>query len=229
MSRLTTQEASTAIYVDFESLGNQLARPAILGSLVIDDNTARFQQFVLDEALTGAVVARKDVCVATTPEDAVLRIVEAAERESRVVVSWSMHDCAVVRATCSESVAVRFAAVHRNALDTARPWKRRLYPEYTFVLKPFGGKHPLKEYMRMIGYATSGRLRPANPAKWLKHTLMQLASTAGRYRAITSQAKRDWHKLLEYNEHDCRGMREVIMRAANDLERPDPRSSTGTR
>ena len=49
----------------------------------------------------------------------------------------------------------------------------------------------------MIGYATSGRLRPANPAKWLKHTLMQLASTAGRYRAITSQAKRDWHKLLE--------------------------------
>ncbi len=218
MSRLTTQEASTAIYVDFESLGNQLARPAVLGSLLIDDNTERFQQFVLDEALRWAIVARKDVCIATTPEDAVLRIVETAEQESRLVVSWSSHECAVVRATCSEALAARFGVVYRNALNTARPWKRQLHPNYAFVLKQFGGKHPLKEYMRMIGYVTPARVRAAAPARWLKHTLTQIASTTGRYRAITSQAKRDWHKLLEYNEHDCRGMRAVVTQAAHELE-----------
>jgi hypothetical protein len=82
---LSEHQATSAIYVDFESLGNGLNRPAILGVLVTEDGTDRFQQFVLDEALARAVVARKRVCVNATPEEAVTAIVEQAERERRII------------------------------------------------------------------------------------------------------------------------------------------------
>jgi hypothetical protein len=215
---LTEPEASTAVYVDFESLGRQIDRPAILGTLLADDAGDRFQQFVLEAILGGAVVARKGVCVEATPEEAVSTIVEEAERSSRAIVSWSMHECDVVRSTCSRALADRFCALHRNALDTTRPWKRSVYPSYAFVLlKKFGGKHPLKEYFRLIGYDVPEKLRPAAPAKWLKHVLQQMKGNDGRYRAITQEAKRDWHRLLLYNEHDCRGMRAVVLQAAHEL------------
>lgn len=56
------------------------------------------------------------------------------------------------------------------------------------------------------------------PAKWLKHSLQQMAANAGRYRSITPEAKRAWHRLLTYNEHDCRGMHAVVMQSAHELE-----------
>lgn len=215
---LTPQEASTAVYVDFESLGHQIDRPAILGTLLADDTGDRFQQFVLDPVLRGAVVARKGVCIDAKPEEAVSTVVEEAQRSSRVIVSWSMHESDVVRSTCSRELADRFCALHRNALDTTRPWKRNLYPSYAFVLlKRFGGKHPLKEYFRLIGYGVPEKLRPAAPAKWLKHVLQQMKGNDGHYRGITQEAKRDWYKLLLYNEHDCRGMRAVVVQAAHEL------------
>jgi hypothetical protein len=215
---LTEREASSAIHVDFESLGTNIDRPALLGMLVADAAGDRFQQFVLDAALRGAIVARKRVCVNATSEEAVTTIVDEAERHSRLVVSWSTHECAVVRATCNAALASRFCAVHRNALDVVRPWKRNLYPTFRLAAKRFGGKHPLKEYFRMTGYDLPAKLRPPAPAKWLKHTLQQMKANNGRYVAITKQAKRDWHNLLLYNEHDCRGMRVVTVGAAHELQ-----------
>ncbi len=218
MTALSEPKVSTAIYVDFESLGNAQDRPAILGVLVVDHRSEQFRQFVLDDALRRAAVARKDVCVNATPDEAVTVVVEEAERRDLAVVSWSNYDREVVRTTCSKGLAARFCAVHRNALETAKPWKRHLYPNFPFALKRFGGKHPLKEYFRMTGYEVPAQLRPSAPAKWLKHTLQQIKANDGRYGHITQEAKRDWHKLLVYNEHDCRGMRAVIQQAAIELE-----------
>jgi hypothetical protein len=70
----------------------------------------------------------------------------------------------------------------------------------------------------MIGYQVPAKIRRAAPARWLDHTLRQMKAKNGHYRRITRQAKRDWHKLLIYNEHDCLGMRAVILRAARELE-----------
>jgi hypothetical protein len=46
--------------------------------------------------------------------------------------------------------------------------------------------------------------------------LKRLKAT-GRYRAITAEAKRDWHKLLEYNRHDCLALRHITMKASREL------------
>jgi hypothetical protein len=79
MTALTEAEASIAIYVDFESLGNKIDRPAILGMLVAVDAGDRLHQFVLDKTLSSAAVARKRICVNTAPEEAVAAVVEEAE------------------------------------------------------------------------------------------------------------------------------------------------------
>jgi hypothetical protein len=100
MTPLTEAEATRAVYVDFESLGNGLAAPAILGSLVVDGGDD-FRQFVLSHLLRPAAVARKGVCINTSAEAAVLAVVKEAERHSRAIVSWSTHEAKVVRAVCS--------------------------------------------------------------------------------------------------------------------------------
>jgi hypothetical protein len=63
---LTEREASSAIHIDFESLGTNIECPAVLGMLVADAAGHRFQQCVLDDALLRAVVATKR-CAATPP------------------------------------------------------------------------------------------------------------------------------------------------------------------
>jgi hypothetical protein len=70
---LSRNEAATALYIDFESLGNGVERPAILGVLVIDTREARFEQYVLDDRLGEGLVARKGVCSNATPERAIRR------------------------------------------------------------------------------------------------------------------------------------------------------------
>jgi hypothetical protein len=111
---LTGREASSAIHVDFESLGTNIDRPALLGMLVADAAGDRFQQFVLDDALRGAIVVRKRVCVNATPDEAVTTIVDEAERHSRLVVSWStlerLEVARVREARASEADAYQMAA-----------------------------------------------------------------------------------------------------------------------
>jgi hypothetical protein len=184
MTPLTEAEATRAVYVDFESLGNALEQPAILGSLVVDRRDD-FRQFVLSDLLRPAAVARKGVCITTSAEAAVLAVVEEAERHSRPILSWSTHESKVVRAVCSASLADRFDALHRNAIGTAKPWKRALYRTFPFRLKKFGGRHPLKEYLRMIAYPWPPGIQPAAPATWLKRTIQQLKANDGRYSRIT--------------------------------------------
>src|SRR5262249_3846097 len=130
MTRLTEAEASAAVYLDFESLGKALDRPAILGYLAIDESGEHFRQFVLDDLLSEATVGRKGVCISASAEEAVLGIVEDAERQSCAIVSWSTHEVQVVRAVCSRELTTRFSALHRNAIDTAKPWKRALYQRF---------------------------------------------------------------------------------------------------
>jgi hypothetical protein len=69
----------------------------------------------------------------------------------------------------------------------------------------------------MIGYPWPASVRAAAPAKWLKHAIQQVKANEGKYGRVTHQAKRDWHKLLLYNEHDCRGIRTVVTLAAREL------------
>lgn len=156
--------------------------------------------------------------MAATIDDAVARVVEAAETAGAVIASWSNHERTVVDATCDSRIAARFADAHHNALETAKPWKRLLYPKFPFVTERFGGSHPLKEYFRMVDYRRPKVAAADTPAAWLRFVMTHLDRTDGNYRKVTALAKARWHNLLVYNEHDCVGMRRVVVQAARELE-----------
>lgn len=213
---LSKADAQRAIYIDFEGLGTDDAEPSLLGVLIANTAGAVFTQYLWDPLLASARVARKAARTVSSLDEAIEAVVSMAERESRLVVSWSRHEVEMVRRFCAAPLSARLDASHLNALDVVKPWKKDLYPSFEFNLEQFGGKHPLKEYFRMTGYPLPKELQPPEPARWLRHVLERLQKASGRYRDVTPKTKRDWHKLLVYNEHDCRGMFEVVAQAVRE-------------
>jgi hypothetical protein len=106
-----------------------------------------------------------------------------------------------------------------NALHLARPWRSTIHPDFPIKRKgPFDPKHTLDKYAILAGYANVARLQHAEPAKWIRHTLDQLKAADGRYRQTTHETKRDWHRLLEYNRHDCLALRHIVLKASREME-----------
>jgi hypothetical protein len=64
----------------------------------------------------------------------------------------------------------------------------------------------LKAYFGPMAFRPTLRRDIAHtPAHWIARVQTQVA-WRGRYSRVTDQAKRDWHRLLTYNEDDCRGL-----------------------
>ena len=212
--QLKPEAAQRAIYIDFECLATKPPHAALLGILGPDDE---FEQLILDSRLAPGRVASRH-CRVVEAHTAIEQLVRRAEEEDHLLVGWSFFD---------RDVAVRIApdldslirARYRNAIQTARPWRQAIYPSVRITRDDdFAPKHTLDKYAALAGYPDARRLLKATPAKWIRHTLDQLAATGGRYRATTYQTKRDWHDLLDYNRHDCLALRHVTRKAAAELQ-----------
>jgi hypothetical protein len=70
----------------------------------------------------------------------------------------------------------------------------------------------LKDYLLApeVRYPYPKRLRGFEPAKALRLVREQLAAKNGQYGSISDTAKARWTKLIEYNEHDVKGMRHLV-------------------
>jgi hypothetical protein len=211
---MTPQEAERAIYIDFECLAAEPPHPALLGIL---DPGDVFEQLIVDPRLAPARVASRNVRVLDACK-AIEQLVRRPEDQDRLLVGWSFFD---------RNVAIRIAphletvlrARYQNAIQTARPWRQAIHPSFKITRDDdFAPKHTLYKYALLTGYPGARHLSEAEPARWIRHTLDQLAATGGRYRATTSQTKRDWHKLLAYNRHDCLALRHVTQKAAAELQ-----------
>ena len=202
------------IYIDFEQLGTPTARPALLGMLTTGgDEPAAFTIFVLDPLLTHAAVAHQACRVA----DLATAVSEVLAHDGPIV-SWSEHDVRIVRrAGLPASLVRRFEARWVNALANVRRWKSRLYRDWNLPALDLADGHALKPYMKAVGYEVPRSLAPGNAAKWLGNVLQRLDAAGGDYRELSASAKRHWHALLEYNRHDCAGMRAVYERATREL------------
>jgi hypothetical protein len=213
---ITPEEAARAIYIDFEALQTKPhSTPELLGVLDAEGGD-RFQQLIVDPALAPAHVASPH-CRAIDLATAIDGLVTRAEAEDRLIIGWSLFDRDVAIRALPE-IAGRLRARYRNALGIARPWLRSLHPTVTVSRDDdFAGRHTLKKYAVLSGYPGVRAFAGAAPARWIRRTLAELARTGGRYRRITSAAKRQWHKLLDYNHHDCLALRHVVVKAAGEL------------
>jgi hypothetical protein len=123
-----------------------------------------------------------------------------------------------VAARAAPALAARIHQRYRNALQTAKPWRAAIHPAVKIAKDDeFAAKHTLDKHAKLAGYPDAHMFAGAQPAKWIQHTLAQLRSTGGRYRPITSQARRDWHRVLDYNAHDCFALRYICSKAASEL------------
>jgi hypothetical protein len=92
---LTPDEATRAIYIDFECLKTEPhPTPKLLGVLVEDE----LSQYAVDDALAPACKTTKR-CVSLSTAEVISNIVQRAEGENRPIVGWSYneHDCRALR------------------------------------------------------------------------------------------------------------------------------------
>lgn len=151
-----------------------------------------------------------------TLEDTVRRLLESG----LPLVGWSLFDRDLVdKSNIDAALKEEWTSRYVNALADARRWRTKIHPSFKISrLHRFDPKHTLDRYAAFTGYPNVAALRGATPATWIRHLLKQVEART-HYRRITSEAKRDWHRLLEYNEHDCRALRHVHQRTAFEREK----------
>jgi hypothetical protein len=185
--------------------------------VLIGSEDEAFEQIITDERLAPARVANHNSRVAAAP-DATRELVSKAIVEQRSIVGWSLFDRDRLREACPD-LAFEIGDRYVNALQIARPWRKALHPNSPVDREdPFAPHHTLDKYAILAGYSGAARLKKASPAKWIRHMLKQLQATKGRYRRTTQETKRDWHRLLEYNRHDCLALRHIVLKATRELE-----------
>jgi hypothetical protein len=143
-------------------------------------------------------------------------IVTRAVSDDRRIVGWSNFDrdrMAEARPDLRDEIHARYV----NALQIARPWRQKVHPGFEVErADPFAPKHTLDKYARLAEYKDAWALEDAAPATWIRRTVRQLEANEGRYRRITPEAKRDWHRLLAYNRHDLLALRHIVLAATRE-------------
>lgn len=203
-----------AAYIDFEALRDEPQTLALLGILRDADGDLSFEQVVIDARLHAAVVDRPHLRRGSL-EEIVTDLIDAG----LPLVAWSVFDRDVVlRSRLQADVKQAWAGQFVNALAVARTWRTKVHPSSAVRrASAHDARHTLDQYARIAGYPDEKRLQHAEPAKWIRHVVAQLASRT-RYRQVTREARRDWRRLLEYNRHDCYALRHVYLKAMRELD-----------
>lgn len=222
------QAAVSGVYIDFEGT---IAFPAmLLGVLWADDSDTRFEQHVMDQKLFLAADAKSrspfGYCLRSSWETVLDRL-ESLISEGRSVFAYSDHERDVILSqTEHHPTAEGVAQEIVNVRPIAVRWKRRHYPDVIFrkprKAPPRTGKHSLRNFLDLIEYefpAHVGRFRAASQITAVQSMLEQRDS----YDDLTPVVKAKWTKLLQKNFHDCNGLRELMIRVADDTDRDGSR------
>jgi hypothetical protein len=208
-------DINRAIFIDIESLRTLPPHCALVGVLTGTDGED-LEQLIVDPRLAPARITKRERLRVANWPDAVGEILTRAASEDRRIVGWSHFDrdrMAEGRPDLSGEIHARYV----NALEIARPWRQKVHPGFKVErADPLAPKHTLDKYARLAGYDDAWALEDATPATWIRHALRQLEANEGRYRQITPEAKRDWHKLLAYNRHDLLALRHIVMTATRE-------------
>ena len=217
MQPLSSADAAQSIFVDYECLMGKPPHPALLGVL-IGSGGEDLQQFIVDPELAPARVAKRERTSVAEVDDVVRNIVGMAAACDLRIVGWSYFDRDRMIEACPDLGHV-IKARYVNALHIARPWRRTIYPSFKIEREDeHSPKHTLDQYAVLADYSHGFAFEDAEPAKWIRHVRKQLRATGGNYRRTTSQTKRDWHKLLDYNRHDLLALRGIVLKATRELE-----------
>jgi hypothetical protein len=201
---LTPEEASRALYVDFE--GEKDKPPILLGCAHRPgkDEPPWVPQFVTSELF--ALLAVADELDLLSLPVAVERIIQRAESKDRRIVAWSEHELKVVKTYCPEHLE-RFDARFVNARSLAERWRNKCHDRQ----KPPTNR--LADYLDLIGHEVPEGAGAGKAGTTIRRLRISLQSGRGP----TGDQRQRWVYLRDHNRHDCAGMRKVCLKAAEEI------------
>lgn len=196
-AKLTAEEVKKAIYIDYE--GNIKLPPTLLGWYVDGEYMASILE-PLFETCENRYKA-KGVYVEDHTQLA-LRLIQQAEDERRLIVSWSEHDYLLMCKVLLPSDAERLKLFYRNAIRTARPWYRQKYG-------PLPEKASLNFFEDLLGFYVPDRFGLGLVGEALRLIRGQIEE--GRsYADFSKAAKNGWTSVVRHNKLDLEGMAFVL-------------------
>jgi hypothetical protein len=196
-AKLTVEEVKRAIYIDYE--GNIKLPPTLIGWYV----DGVYKASILEpffETCENRYKA-KGIVVEDHAQLA-LRLIQQAEDENRLIVSWSEHDYLLMSKVLISKDFERLKFVYRNAIRTARPWYRKKYG-------PLPEKASLDFFEDLLGFQVPERFGLGLVGKALGLIRGQIQE--GRsYAELTNAAREGWTTVVRHNKLDLEGMAHVL-------------------
>jgi len=196
-AKLLAEEVERAIYIDYE--GNMDRPPTLLGWYVDGIYKASIVEPLF--ATCANRYRTKDIA-ATEHVRLALKLLELAEEEKRLIVSWSEHDYLQMCKVLDPIDEARLKLVYRNAIKTAKPWYRNKFGSLTEKAK-------LQFFEDLLGFYVPERFGLGLVGESLRLIREQLEQ--GRtYSDITKGAKSGWISVVRHNKFDLQGMAFVL-------------------
>ena len=203
--KLTAEELKRAIYVDYE--GNIKLPPTLLGWYF----DGKYKAAILEPLFETCENRYKAKGIYVEDHaQLVLELIQKAEDEGRLIVSWSEHDFVLMSKVISATDLERLKVVYRNAIRTARPWYRNKYG-------PLPEKASLDFFEDFLGFQVPERFGLGLVGNALRLIREQIKEGRG-YADLTDTAKNGWTTVVRHNKLDLEGMAYVLKRATVDIQ-----------
>ena len=200
-AKLTAQEAKSAIYIDYE--GNIKLPPSLLGWYVDGEYKASILEPLFNTCANR--YKAKGILVEDHAQMA-LKLIQQAEGEGRLIVSWSEHDYLLMCKVLTPRDAERLKVVYRNAIRTAKPWYKQKYG-------PLPEKASLKFFEDLLGFHVPERFGLGLVGNSLRLIRDQIKEGRG-YAELTNAARDGWTTVVRHNKLDLEGMAVVLKEMA---------------
>jgi hypothetical protein len=214
----TPEQASRALYLDFESEAN---RPPALSGVRVDGQALTWIHLpVLQEAAKA-----KEHLFLPLPQF-LEQLMARAEREDRLIIHWSQAEpLAAAEAGVPLLTVEREQPYAGRALDLKKlakmPFKKQFDRRKALIKRsPRGRHHPrakalLSHCAASLGFERHPGYGPGLVGKRLRDVGGQL-ERRGSWDSLTPVAKAKWTKLLRHNDYDCEAM-EVVLRRLTEV------------
>jgi|GEM_PF-2115751 len=224
---ISFEEARRAYYIDFE--GSKDGPPALLGWLYAEGKQASedrvvLQHDVLLQDLFGTVghevVAGKWEHRQSSRSlgVAVNDFVRRAEKQNRLIVSWSQHELNQIAAAELSPKLLRWFQTHyRDGKATAKQWRAVCKSDVVVSRDGTGGAHKLVKYMELTGYQLPDSYSLKTTSTKITQVRRALAKV-GSFEDLDERMKGNWADVLLHNAVDVDALRHIVIRASLDLE-----------
>jgi len=204
-AKLTSEEVKKAIYIDYE--GNIKLPPTLLGWYVDGEYKASILEPLFNTCANR--YKAKGIQVEDHSQLA-LKLIQQAEEEGRLIVSWSEHDYLLMCKVLKPSDGERLKVVYRNAIRTARPWYRQKYG-------PLPEKASLDFFEDLLGFHVPERFGIGLVGNSLRLIRDQIKEERG-YAELTNAARDGWTTVVRHNKLDLQGTAYVLQKISTVKE-----------